>query len=36
VSVPGGDVNVTLHPPTLLRALTGELAVRADASVEAP
>jgi hypothetical protein len=36
VSVTGGHVKVTLRPPTLLRALTGELDVRADASVEAP
>ena len=36
VSVTGGDVKVALRPPTLLRALTGELHVRADASVEAP
>jgi hypothetical protein len=36
VSVTGGRVNVTLHPPTLLRALTGELEVGARAAVEAP
>jgi hypothetical protein len=36
VSVTGGHVKVTLRPPTLLRALTGALDVRADASVEAP
>ncbi len=36
VSVTGGQVKVTLRPPTLLRALTGKLDVRADASVEAP
>jgi hypothetical protein len=36
VSVTGGHVRVTLRPPTLIRALTGELHVRADASVEAP
>jgi len=36
VSVTGGHVHVTLRPPTLLRALTGELHVRAGASVEPP
>ena len=36
VSVTGGRVKVTLHPPTLLRALTGELEVWAEAVVEAP
>lgn len=36
VSVTGGQVHVTLRPPTLLRALTGELHVRAGASVEPP
>jgi hypothetical protein len=36
VSVRGGDVSVELRPPTLLRALTGELEVNAEAAVEAP
>jgi Flp pilus assembly protein TadG len=36
VSVRGGEVRVELRPPTLLRALTGELEVSADAAVEAP
>jgi hypothetical protein len=36
VAVTGGQVNVTVHPPTLLRALTGELEVGAEAAVEAP
>jgi hypothetical protein len=36
VSVTGGQVNVKLQPPTLLRSLTGELHVRARAAVEAP
>jgi hypothetical protein len=36
VSVTGGAVRVELRPPTLLRALTGELEVRADAAVESP
>ena len=36
VSVKGGEVSVSLRPPTLLRALTGELGVSARAAVEAP
>lgn len=36
VSAGGGEVRVQLRPPTLLRALTGELRVSAEASVEAP
>jgi hypothetical protein len=36
VSVKGGEVKVELRPPTLLRALTGELEVSATAAVEAP
>jgi hypothetical protein len=36
VSVSGGEVRVSLRPPTLLRALTGELEVDAEAAVEAP
>ena len=36
VSVKGGEVSVSLRPPTLLRALTGELGVSAKAAVEAP
>ena len=36
VSVQGGEVRVRLRPPTLLRALTGELGVSAEAAVEAP
>jgi hypothetical protein len=36
VSVRGGEVKVELRPPTLLRALTGELKVSAEAAVEAP
>jgi hypothetical protein len=36
VSVRGGEVTVEFRPPTLLRALTGELRVRAEAAVEAP
>ena len=36
VSVRGGEVTVELRPPTLLRALTGELDVSAEAVVEAP
>lgn len=36
VSVQGGEVKVELRPPTLLRALSGELEVTADAAVEAP
>ena len=36
VSVEGGEVQVRLRPPTLLRALTGELGVSAKAAVEAP
>ena len=34
--VEGGEVRVRLRPPTLLRALTGELGVSARAAVEAP
>jgi hypothetical protein len=34
VSVEGGQVSVRLHPPTLLRALSGELEVGARAAVE--
>lgn len=34
VSVEGGEVNVRLRPPTLLRALSGELEVGARAAVE--
>jgi hypothetical protein len=36
VSVEGGEVSVRLRPPTLLRALTGELDIWARAAVEAP
>ena len=36
VSVEGGEVSVRLRPPTLLRALTGELHISARAAVEAP
>lgn len=36
VQVEGGEVRVRLRPPTLLRALTGELRVSARAAVEAP
>jgi hypothetical protein len=36
VSVRGGEVRVELRPPTLLRALSGELEVSAEAAVEAP
>jgi hypothetical protein len=36
VNVEGGEVRVRLRPPTLLRALTGELGVSAKAAVEAP
>jgi hypothetical protein len=36
ISVAGGDVKVELRPPTLLRALTGQLEVTAEAAVEAP
>jgi hypothetical protein len=36
VSVEGGEVRVRLRPPTLLRSLTGELDVSAEAAVEAP
>ena len=36
VSVKRGEVSVSLRPPTLLRALTGELGVSARAAVEAP
>jgi hypothetical protein len=34
VSVRGGEVRVELRPPTLLRVLTGELEVSAEAAVE--
>ena len=33
-SVDGGEVRVRLHPPTLMRALTGELEVTGRAAVE--
>jgi Flp pilus assembly protein TadG len=36
VSVRGGSVRVRVQPPTLVRALTGELEVAAEAAVEAP
>jgi uncharacterized protein (UPF0333 family) len=36
VTVEGGEVGVRLRPPTLLRSLTGELEVSAEAAVEAP
>jgi hypothetical protein len=36
VAVEGGEVRVRLLPPTLLRALTGELGISATAAVEAP
>jgi hypothetical protein len=36
VSVRGGEVRVELRPPTLLRALTGQLEVSAEAAAEAP
>jgi hypothetical protein len=36
VSVSGGEVRVELRPPTLLRALAGNLEVSASAAVEAP
>ena len=36
VTVEGGEVSVRLRPPTLLRSLTGELEVSAQAEVEAP
>jgi hypothetical protein len=36
VSVRGGEVEVALRPPTLLRALTGQLEVSAKAAAEAP
>jgi hypothetical protein len=36
VTVEGGEVSVRLRPPTLLRSLTGELEVSAEAEVEAP
>jgi hypothetical protein len=36
ISVRGGEVRVELRPPTLLRALTGQLEVSAEAEVEAP
>ena len=36
VAVNGGEVRVELRPPTLVRALTGELEVSATAAVEAP
>jgi hypothetical protein len=36
VWVEGGEVRVRLRPPTLLRALTGEIGVSARAAVEAP
>jgi hypothetical protein len=36
VSVSGGEVRVELRPPTLLRALAGNLEVSATATVEAP
>jgi hypothetical protein len=36
VTVKGGEVRVELRPPTLLRPLTGELEVSAEAAVEAP
>ena len=36
VSVSGGEVRVELRPPSLLRALAGNLEVAASATVEAP
>lgn len=36
VSVEGGEVKVRLRPPALLRSLSGELEVAAEAAVEAP
>lgn len=36
VLVSGGEVRVELRPPSLLRALSGELEVAAEAAVEAP
>lgn len=36
VTVRGGEVRVELRPPTLLRALTGQLEVSAEAAAEAP
>ena len=36
VSVSGGEVRVDLRPPTLLRALAGNLEVSASATVEPP
>jgi pilus assembly protein CpaE len=36
VTVSGGEVRVELRPPTLLRALAGNLEVSATATVEAP
>jgi hypothetical protein len=36
VSVSGGEVRVELRPPTLIRALAGDLEVSATAAVEAP
>jgi pilus assembly protein CpaE len=36
VAVAGGQVQVKLRPPTLLRALTGRLEVSASATVEVP
>jgi hypothetical protein len=36
VSVEGGEVRIRLRPPALIRALTGELEVAAEAAVEAP
>jgi hypothetical protein len=36
VAVDGGEVRVRLRPPSLLRALAGELETSATASVEAP
>jgi hypothetical protein len=36
VSVSGGEVRVELRPPSLLRALAGNLEVSASATVEAP
>ena len=36
VAVKGGDVRVRLRPPVLIAPLAGELAVAAEAAVEAP
>ncbi len=36
VSVSGGEVQVSMHPPTLIGALARELEVSATAAVEAP